>query len=154
LVIERRGWSAPLDFVVLHLEPPHENAYLPGRGFRPSRDIHRSSNISPRRPVMIQSDSATTLPCVGIHLDDLILAAALPALPAAEFAPARPPLSDEEDDDGPHDAADDDEEEEDEDEDEEDDEDQDDDGNDEDDDDEEDEDEDEDEDEEEDKKEK
>jgi hypothetical protein len=77
---------------------------------------------------MIQPVSATAvLPCVGIHLDDLILAGALPALrmgaqesPArpADLAPGRPPLSDEEDDDGPHDAADDDEDEEDEDEDE------------------------------------
>ena len=65
--------------------------------------------------MMIQPDSATAaLPCVGIHLDDLILAGALPALRAgaqelparpAGLAPARPPLSDEEDDDGPHDAA-------------------------------------------------
>ena len=73
---------------------------------------------------MTQPDSATAaLPCVGIHLDDLVLAGALPAwlagaqeLPArpAGFAPARPPLSDEESDDKAHDAADDDEEEDDE----------------------------------------
>ena len=59
---------------------------------------------------MTQPDSATAaLPCVSIHLDDLVLAGALPAwlagaqeLPAAShagFAPARPPLSDEESDD-------------------------------------------------------
>jgi hypothetical protein len=78
---------------------------------------------------MTHLDSAiTTLPCVGIHLDDLVLTAALPAtLAGAHETPARhtaaivlgfaarPPLSDEEDEDGPHDPADDDEEDEDED---------------------------------------
>jgi hypothetical protein len=83
--------------------------------------------------VMTHPASATSaLPCVDIHCDDLILAGALPALVAGAhetsahvadaailgLAPARPPLSDEEDEEAPQDAADDDEDEDDEDEDE------------------------------------
>ena len=74
---------------------------------------------------MTQPVSGTTaLPCVGIHLDDLVLAGALPAplagaqqLPAlpGRFAPGRPPLSDEVDEEGAQDAGDDDEDEDDED---------------------------------------
>ena len=75
---------------------------------------------------MTQPASDTgALPCVGIHLDDLVLAGALPArlagtrelpgCPASAavsgFAPGRPPLSDEVDEDEPRDAGDDEEEE-------------------------------------------
>ena len=74
--------------------------------------------------MMTQPASATSaLPCVDIHFDDLVLAGALPALVAGAhetpahaadaaifgLAPARPPLSDEEDEEAPQDAADDDE---------------------------------------------
>lgn len=81
--------------------------------------------------MIIQPASATSaLPCVDVHFDDLIPAGALPApvagacntsahpAGAAILGFARPPLSDEEDEDGPHDPEDDeDEDEEDEDED-------------------------------------
>jgi hypothetical protein len=82
---------------------------------------------------MIQPASTTSaLPCIDIHFDDLIMAGALPALVAGahetsahsadsaifDLAPARPPLSDEEDEEAPQDAADDDEDEDEEDEDE------------------------------------
>ena len=70
--------------------------------------------------MMIQPVSATSaLPCVDIHFDDLILAGAVPA-PAAGACErsaypastvildlARPPLSDEEDEEAPQDSADD-----------------------------------------------
>src|SRR5262249_10886390 len=77
---------------------------------------------------MTQLDSAiTALPYVGIHLDDdRVPGAALPAalespsaygaLAVLGLAPARPPLSDEDDEEGPHDPGGDDDEEEDEDE--------------------------------------
>lgn len=75
---------------------------------------------------MPHSASATgALPCVDIHLDDPVLAVTLSApriaaqaapAPAAGaavpgFAPARPPLSDEVDEEGAHDPGDDEEEE-------------------------------------------
>ena len=65
---------------------------------------------------MTQPASATSaLPCVDIHFDDLILAGALPALVAGAYETsahaagavilglARPPLSDEEDEEAPQD---------------------------------------------------
>jgi hypothetical protein len=106
----------------VHLEPVRESAYLPGRGITSCRDNPLTADNFYRgdKPVMTQPASPTShLPCVDILFDHLILAGALPALPFATLAPAsavildfaRPPLSDEEDEDGPHDPADDDEDE-------------------------------------------
>jgi hypothetical protein len=107
--------------VLEHLEPVRESAYLPGRGITSRRDnpLIADSFYRGDKPVMIQPVSASSaLPCVDIHFDELILAGALPAALAGadettattilDFA--RPPMSDEEDEDGAHDPSDDDEE--------------------------------------------